>query len=203
MISTCAHVKLSVAYLLWLNVLVYEEQHGLEQNRIFQVQGTYKAHFVQLPEHFWALHTLKHILKGSVQIQLEHVEAWGIALFWCLTTLSVKKCFPSSTSEPFQHSCVLLPCVLSLDFKEKTSVPPLYIFCFRKMHRATRSPLNLSIFKLDQTRVSEWVNAWMNESINKWKKVTESIKRTHYRNFFKRLFLKIIFGMLPHLGNLC
>ena len=50
----------------------------IEQNWIFQLEGTYNDHLVQLPDQFRADQKLKYIIKGMVQMSLKHWQAWGI-----------------------------------------------------------------------------------------------------------------------------
>jgi len=53
----------------------------IEQNRTkqkFQLEGTYNNHLVQPPDHSRADQKLKHVIKGIVQMPLEHGQAWGI-----------------------------------------------------------------------------------------------------------------------------
>lgn len=45
---------------------------SLKQNRIFQLEETYKNHLVQLPDHFRADQKLKEIIKAVVQMLLKH-----------------------------------------------------------------------------------------------------------------------------------
>ena len=46
------------------------EGNGIEWNRIFQLEGTYNGHLVQLPDHFRAYQKLKHVIKCFVQMPL-------------------------------------------------------------------------------------------------------------------------------------
>jgi len=45
---------------------------SVEKNRIFQLEGTYNNHLVQLPDHFRADKKLEHVIKGIVQIPFKH-----------------------------------------------------------------------------------------------------------------------------------
>ena len=49
-----------------------QQAERIEQNRNFQLKGTYNNHLVQLPDHFRADQKLKHIVKGIVQMPLKH-----------------------------------------------------------------------------------------------------------------------------------
>ena len=48
-----------------------------EQNRLFELEGTYNDHLVQLPDQFRADQKLKHV-KGILQMPLKQWQAWGI-----------------------------------------------------------------------------------------------------------------------------
>jgi len=43
------------------------------------LEGTYKDHQVQLPDHFRAGQKLKRVTKGMVQAPLKHCQDWGIS----------------------------------------------------------------------------------------------------------------------------
>ena len=43
-----------------------------EQNRLFQLEGTYSDHLVQLPDQFRADQRLRHVIKGLAQMPLKH-----------------------------------------------------------------------------------------------------------------------------------
>jgi len=49
-----------------------EGDTAMEQNRLFQLEGTYTRHPVQLPDHCRADQKLKHAVEGSVQMPLQH-----------------------------------------------------------------------------------------------------------------------------------
>lgn len=50
----------------------YLEQNKIEQNRIFQLEWTFKDHVFQLPDHFGVNKKSNHINESIVQMSLEH-----------------------------------------------------------------------------------------------------------------------------------
>lgn len=44
----------------------------MEWNGIFQLDGTFKDHLAELPDHFGANKKLKHIAECIIQMPLEH-----------------------------------------------------------------------------------------------------------------------------------
>lgn len=51
---------------------------SIKQNRIVQVEKLFKEHFLQLSDHLRANQKLRHDTEGTVQMSLEHRQAWGI-----------------------------------------------------------------------------------------------------------------------------
>lgn len=51
----------------------------VEWSSIGHVEGTYKGHQVPVSEHFRANQKLKHIINGSIQMAVEHIQVWGIS----------------------------------------------------------------------------------------------------------------------------
>jgi len=121
------------------------------QNRIVQLNGTYKDHPVHLSDHFRADQKLKHVIKGIVLIPLKHSQAWGI------------NHLPGKPVPGFEHPSV----------KKRFQLPSLNLpwHCFepfhmsyhwilgrrafpllRKLGRATRSPLSLLLSKPGKPR---------------------------------------------------
>lgn len=49
-----------------------------EMNTIVQLEETFPDHVVQLPDLFRANQKLKHIIEGTVQTALEHLQVWEI-----------------------------------------------------------------------------------------------------------------------------
>jgi len=73
----------------------------MEWNRLFQLEGTYNDHLVQLPDQFRADQKLKRVIKGIVQMPLntDRLGASTSALgspFQCLS----KETLPNVQSEP-------------------------------------------------------------------------------------------------------
>lgn len=60
-------------HLLIIDILLSEQTQLL-----FQLEGIYKNHPVQLPDQFRADQMLKHVIKGIVQTLLKHWRAWGV-----------------------------------------------------------------------------------------------------------------------------
>lgn len=54
------------------------EWNRMEQNRTFQLQGTYNDHIVQLPDQVRADQKLKHSFKGIVQMPFKYWQVWGM-----------------------------------------------------------------------------------------------------------------------------
>lgn len=48
--------------------------NGMERNRI---EGTFKSHLVELPDHLRDNQKLNHIIEDTVQMPLEQWQAWG------------------------------------------------------------------------------------------------------------------------------
>ena len=48
-----------------------EKRREKKRTRLFQLEGTYKDHQVQLPDHFRADQKLKYVVKGIVQMSLK------------------------------------------------------------------------------------------------------------------------------------
>ena len=44
----------------------------MEEKERVELEGTYNDHRVQLPDHFRADQKLKHVIKGVVQMPLQH-----------------------------------------------------------------------------------------------------------------------------------
>lgn len=86
----------------------------IEQNRVVQLEGTYKDRQVQLPNHFRANQKLGYINKGIVQMPLEH--------YGRISHLSRK---PVSV---FDHPCS------KENFPHVQSDPPLAQLCAVPVH---------------------------------------------------------------------
>jgi len=63
-------------------------------------------------------------------------------LFWYLTTLSAKKMLPNVQSEHPLVQLWTIPCVLSLDTREKSSAPLSPLPLLRKLRRAAEGQTN-------------------------------------------------------------
>jgi len=50
----------------------------VEQNRLFQLEGTDNDHLVHQPEHFGADQKFQHVAEGTVQMPLGHRQVWSI-----------------------------------------------------------------------------------------------------------------------------
>lgn len=50
-------------------------QNRTEHNSL---EGAFKDHLVQLPDHFRAKQNLNHIIEGIIQMSLKHWQTWGI-----------------------------------------------------------------------------------------------------------------------------
>lgn len=72
---------------------------GVERNGVELFYWKGSSLTVQVPEHFRTSQKLKHMIEGILQIPLGHWQLWASitslkGLFQCLSTLTVKKCFP-------------------------------------------------------------------------------------------------------------
>lgn len=93
----------------------------LEENRIriFQLQGTYNDHWLQIPNHSRADWSLYSRLLRSLSKSFLNWQVWGLkhlsrSLLQCFTTLLVKKCFFMPSLSISWHSFELFLGVLCL-----------------------------------------------------------------------------------------
>lgn len=94
---------------------------GVEWNGIVWLEGIFTDHQVWVPDHFKTNQKLKHVIEGILQIPLgtDSHEASITSLkswFRCLTTFTVRKCFPVwclifpwHSFDPFPHTCHQFP----------------------------------------------------------------------------------------------
>ncbi|CAM9605611.1 unnamed protein product, partial [Bubo scandiacus] len=83
------------------------------------MEGTYNNNLVQLSNYFRADQKLKHVIKSKCLLNTDRfgasITSLG-SLFWCLITLSVKKCFlmpslnlPTAALNHSYVSCYWIP----------------------------------------------------------------------------------------------